>query len=77
MLLSAATLAPSSSGARFRKTAGKREWTDGPFTESKELVAGFSILELPSLDDAKAWTERYAEMLGDNEVDVRLVADPA
>jgi len=34
-------LAPSSSGARYRKTGGTRTWIDGPFTESKELVAGF------------------------------------
>lgn len=74
VLLSTATLAPSAQGARYRKTAGKRQWTDGPFTESKELVAGFSIVELPSLDEARTWTEAYAAILGDNEVDVRLVA---
>ncbi|HEX3762293.1 MAG TPA: YciI family protein [Kofleriaceae bacterium] len=74
VLQTAATLAPSATGARYRKTAGKRAWTDGPFTESKELVAGFSILELPSLADARAWTEEYARVLGDNEVDVRVIA---
>jgi hypothetical protein len=74
VLQTAATLAPSSTGARSRKTGGKRAWTDGPFTESKELVAGFSIVELPSLQDAKAWAEAYAAILGDNEVDVRVVA---
>jgi hypothetical protein len=70
----AATLAPSSRGARYRKTGGKRVWTDGPFTESKELVAGFSIVELPAVADARAWAEAYAVILGDNEVDVRVVA---
>jgi hypothetical protein len=75
VVLSASTLAPSSSGARYRKAAGKRTWTDGPFTESKELVAGFSIVELPSLDEARRWAEAYAAILGDNEVDVRQVAD--
>lgn len=74
VLLSAATLTPSSKGARYRKAGGKREWTDGPFAESKELVAGFSIVKLPSQDDAKQWAEAYAEILGDNEVDVRQVA---
>lgn len=73
VLISAATLLPSSRGARYRKVAGKRVWTDGPFTESKELVAGYSIVELPSLADARAWAEAYAEILGDNEVDVRPV----
>jgi hypothetical protein len=49
----------------------KRTWVDGPFAESKELIAGFSVLELPSKADAIAWAERYAAVLGDNEVDVR------
>jgi hypothetical protein len=70
----AAALAPSSRGARYRKTAGKRTWTDGPFTESKELVAGYSIIEVAALDDARGWAEAYAAILGDNEVDVRAVA---
>jgi hypothetical protein len=74
VVISTATLAPSAGGARYRKTGGKRVWTDGPFTESKELVAGFSIIELPSLADARAWAEAYAAILGDNEVDVRPVA---
>jgi hypothetical protein len=49
----------------------RRSWVDGPFAESKELIAGFSVLELPSKADAIAWAERYAAILGDNEVDVR------
>jgi len=73
VLLSAATLAPTRNGARYRKVAGKREWTDGPFTESKELIAGFSIIDVPALADAKKWAEAYADILGDNEVDVRVV----
>jgi hypothetical protein len=45
--------------------------SDGPFAESKELIAGFSLLELDSLAEALAWADRYAAILGDNEVDVR------
>jgi hypothetical protein len=71
---STATLAPSSQGARYRKTAAGRAWTDGPFAESKELVAGFSIVELPSQREARTWAEAYARILGDNEVDIRQVA---
>ena len=74
ILLSAAVLAPSKDAARYRKTAGKRTWIDGPFAESKELVAGYSIINVPALADAKAWAEHYAAILGDNEVDVRVVA---
>ena len=60
---------------RTKVVAGKRTWTDGPFAESKELVAGFSILEVPALDDAKRFTEEYAGILGDNEVDARSWPD--
>jgi len=73
-ILSAAALAPSSKGARSTKAAGKRTWTDGPFTESKELVGGYSIVELPTLDDARQFADAYAAILGDNQVDVRVVA---
>ena len=52
---------------------GKRSWVDGPFAESKELVAGYSILEVPSKRDALAWADRYAAILDGNEVDVRSV----
>jgi hypothetical protein len=73
VLQTASALAPSNQGARFRKVGGKREWTDGPFTESKELVAGYSIIEVPSQAEARAWAEAYADILGDTEVDVRVV----
>jgi hypothetical protein len=72
-LQTAATFAPSSQGARYRKTGGKREWTDGPYTESKELVAGYSIIEVPSHADARRWAEAYADILVDNEIDLRLI----
>lgn len=47
----------------------------GPFAESKELIAGFSVLSEPMRADAIAWAERYAAILGDNEADVRELAD--
>ncbi len=74
VLGSAGVLGPSSKGARTKVTGGSRAWYDGPFAESKELIAGYSIIEVPSLADARAWAERYAAILGDNEVDVREVA---
>lgn len=74
LLQSATALAPSKTAVRSKVVSGKRQWVDGPFTESKELVAGFSILEVPALDDAKRFTEEYAAILGDNEVDIREVA---
>jgi hypothetical protein len=75
VLVLADRLAPSSRGARLVTDKGKRTWTDGPFAESKELIAGFSMLELATLADARAWTERYADVLGDTQVDVRVLAE--
>ena len=74
-LLATGTLAPSSHGARALPSSGKRTWVDGPFTESKELIAGFSVLEVPSLQEAVAWADRYASILVDAEVDVRPMSD--
>ena len=77
VLLSAETLAPSARGARLPSgPKEKRTWIDGPFTESKELVAGYSLVGVATREDALAWADRYAEILGDNEVDVRPLADP-
>lgn len=74
VLQSETTLKPSKTSVRFKSVSGKRQWIDGPFTESKELIAGFSIIEVPSLDEAKKFTEEYATILGNNEVDIREVA---
>jgi hypothetical protein len=70
------TLAPSSRGLRLSTREGKRSWVDGPFAESKELIAGFSLLELPGRAEIIAWADRYAAILGDNEVDIREVHAP-
>jgi len=74
-LLVTGTLAPSSKGVRSTPGAGKRTWVDGPFAESKELIAGFSILEANTLREAIAWADRYATILTDAEVDVRELSD--
>jgi hypothetical protein len=77
VLLMSEGLAPSSKGARLaRGPRGKRTWVDGPFAESKELVAGFAILDVASKEEAIAWASEYAAILGDNEVDVREMVDP-
>jgi hypothetical protein len=72
VLILADSLLPSSKGARLAfDKSGKRNWTDGPFAESKELIAGFSVLDVPSLSDAIAWADRYARILTTSEIDVR------
>jgi hypothetical protein len=76
VLISSEFLAPTSRARRLSRGAdGKRTWTDGPFTESKELIAGFSILEVPNQAAAIAWADRYAAILTDSEVDVRELVD--
>lgn len=74
VLTASAMLRPTRGAVRTRVTDGERRWTDGPFAESRELIAGFSILEVPSLADARRFAEEYAAVLGDNEVDLREVA---
>ena len=58
MLIDGAGLKPSSAGARIKYANGKRTVTDGPFAESKELVAGYWLLEAKSLDEAIEWLRR-------------------
>jgi len=58
VLLAAEGLHPSSKGTRLRVSGGKRVVTDGPFTEAKELIAGFWIIQVKSKDDAIEWAKR-------------------
>src|SRR5579875_2512320 len=58
VLLAAEGLKPSSAGKRVRFEGGRHTVIDGPFTESKELVAGFWIWEVASMDEALEWLKR-------------------
>jgi hypothetical protein len=68
VLVAAEGLNPAGRGARVHVKNGKRTVVDGPFAESKELVGGFYILEVPSLDEAIAWTLRAPTGLGFDDV---------
>ena len=57
-----AGLAPSAMSARVRLEGGQVRATDGPFSEAKEVVGGYAILELPSRDAALAWATRFIEL---------------
>ena len=70
-LLSRETLQPSSKGVRLRFRGGKRTVIDGPFAESKELVAGFVIVDVPSKEDAMHYATKFADLIGDIEIDIR------
>lgn len=73
--LSSATLAPSSRGKRLTWRGGSRKIVDGPFLESKELVGGYAILDMASMDECVAFCEEYAKILltvaDELEIDVR------
>ena len=68
-------LLPSSAGKRVRAAGGKRTVTDGPFTETKELIAGYAIWEVASMEEAFAWLERFPDTGGDEEIEIRPMYD--
>ena len=74
ILLASDGLHPSSKGARVKFSGKSRTVIDGPFTEAKELVAGFSILQVKSLAEAIEWVKRGPNCsAGDYEVEIRQV----
>lgn len=75
VLLAGEGLRPSDTGARITFSDGKRTVVDGPFTEAKEVVAGFAIVQVKSKDEAMEWASRFADCVGDVTVEVRQVAE--
>lgn len=69
--LASGGLEPSSKATRLQYTGNKRTITDGPFAESKELIAGYVILDVKSIDEAIHWADRFAKLIGDVEIDIR------
>jgi hypothetical protein len=72
VMLSGDGLQPSSKGARVKFSGGKPRVIDGPFTESKELIAGFSILQVDSKEEAIEWVKRWPVIDGDGEVEIEI-----
>jgi hypothetical protein len=72
VLLVAEGLHPSSKGTRVKFSESKRIVTDGPFAETKELIAGFWLWQVQSLEEAVEWLKR-APFDGDTEIEVRQV----
>jgi hypothetical protein len=68
-------LASTKHGARIRCEGAKRTVIDGPFAESKELIAGYAIVDLPSKAAAIAWAMRFADIVKVNEIEVRQVPE--
>jgi hypothetical protein len=73
VLLDASGLKPSSQGWRIRYSGHQRHVIDGPFAESKELIAGYTLIQVPSREAALEWTRRFpAPFEGiDCEIEVR------
>lgn len=65
-------LHPSSKGWRIKWAGGKKAIVDGPFTEAKELVAGFTIIDVKSREEALEWTKRFPNPASeDGEIEIR------
>ncbi len=74
-------LLSSGKGATARLSQGRVTVTDGPFTEAKEVIGGFAIYDVPSLEEAKEWTRRFLDLHvrhfpgWDCEVEIRQMMD--
>jgi hypothetical protein len=66
-------LQPSSKGKRVRLADAKITVMDGPFTESKELIASYALFQVKSMDEAVKWTTRFLEVLGEGECEIRPI----
>jgi hypothetical protein len=74
VMLAGEGLQPSSKGKRIRFSGQTRTVVDGPFTETKELIAGFWLWQVRSMEEAVEWVKRCPNpMLGDSEIEVRPV----
>jgi hypothetical protein len=74
VLLEASGLQPTSKGWRIKYSGGKRIVIDGPFTEAKELIAGYTLIQVKSREEALEWTKRFPNPMGEGaqaEIEVR------
>jgi hypothetical protein len=74
VLLDASGLQPTSKGWRIRYSGTKHAVIDGPFTEAKELIAGYTMIQVKSREEALEWTKRFPNPVGegmDAEIEVR------
>jgi hypothetical protein len=74
VLLDASGLQPSSRGWRIKYSGDKRTVVDGPFTEAKELIAGYTLIQAKSREEAIEWSKRFPNPVGEGkacEIEVR------
>lgn len=76
VLLATEGCLPTAKGARVRLSGGKFTVSDGPFTESKEVVGGFALIQVKSKDEAIEHTKHFLKVAGDGESEIRQVFEP-
>jgi len=72
VLLDAAGLQPSSAGWKIQYTGDKRAVVDGPFTEAKEMVAGYTLIQTKTREEALEWTRRFPKPHFDHECEIEV-----
>jgi hypothetical protein len=72
VMLAGEGLQPSAKGARITFSAGKPTVLDGPFAETKELIAGFTMIQVQSRQEAIEWVKRWPALDGDGAVELEL-----
>ena len=72
VMLTGEGLHPTSKGVRIKFSGGKAIMTDGPFAEAKEVIAGFTLIEVKSREEALAWVRRWPASDGDGEAELEL-----
>ena len=78
VMLAGEGLQPTSKGARVRFSGSQRTVIDGPFSEAKEIIAGFWLFEVKSLDEAIEWVKRCPNPTGEeSEIEIRPVFEAA
>ena len=73
VMLQGEGLQASSKGARVKFSRGKPTVTDGPFTETKELIAGFTMIQVKSKDEAIEWVKRWPAEDAEAEIEIRQI----
>jgi len=71
VLVATGGLAPTSMGAKITLKDGEFTVVDGPFTEAKELIGGWALMECRDLEEAIEWSKRFVSVVGEGEVRVR------
>jgi hypothetical protein len=72
VLLAAEGLQPSSKGARVKFSRGQRTVIDGPFTETKELIAGYWLIQVKSKEEAIEWVKRCPDPMEGDEAEIEI-----